>query len=83
MVVGDRRVTDREVATDADAQGALAVFGRLEAVDTILRVLARSTGMRIALVARVTNDAWTACAVLDDAGFGLAPGDQLELQTTF
>jgi hypothetical protein len=61
----------------------VTAISRLEAVHLILRVLSRSTGLRVALVARVTKDSWTACAVLDEAGFGLKPGDQLELQTTY
>jgi len=61
----------------------VAAFQRLEAVQTILRVLSRTTGLRIALVARITDDSWTACAVLDAAGFGIHPGDQLELHTTY
>jgi hypothetical protein len=61
----------------------LAAIGRLEAVQTTLSVLRRTTGMRIALVARVTDSSWTACAVLDDAGFGLNPGDELPLHTTY
>ena len=56
---------------------------RIDAVQSILKVLARSTGMRIALVAQVTSDSWTARAVLDEAGWGLKPGDKLELRTTF
>lgn len=56
---------------------------RLGVVQTALRVLRRTTGMRIALVARVTPDSWTACAVLDDAGFGISPGDELPLHTTY
>lgn len=74
---------------DSDAQVTSAVetdvtvIGRLEAVQLILRVLSRSTGLRVALVARVTKDSWTACAVLDNAGFGLKVGDQLDLQTTY
>lgn len=56
---------------------------RSEAVQTVLRVLARTTGLRIALVARVTDTTWTACAVLDEADFGLKPGDQLPLHTTY
>lgn len=61
----------------------VARVGRLAGVQTALQVLRRATGLRIALVARVTEDSWTACAVLDDAGFGLKPGDQLELRTTY
>jgi hypothetical protein len=61
----------------------VAAFQQSEVVQTILRVLQRTTGLRIALVVRVTEDTWTACAVLDDAEFGLHPGDQLDLQTTY
>ena len=56
---------------------------RLPAIETILQVLRKTAGLRIALVARVDDLSWTACAVLDDAGFGLKPGDQLELATTY
>ena len=58
-------------------------ISRLDAVQLILRVLSRSTGLGMALVARVTNESWTACAVLDEIGFGLKPGDQLDLHTTY
>lgn len=58
-------------------------INRLEAVQTALKVLRQSTGMRIALVARITDDSWTACAVLDDANFGLKAGDKLELTSTY
>lgn len=61
----------------------VARLGRIQGVQTALQVLRRTTGLRIALVARVTEDSWTACAVLDEAGFGLKPGDQLELRTTY
>ena len=64
-------------------QADVMAFSLLEPVQTILRVLRRSTGLRIALVARVTPESWTAWAVLDDANFGLKPGDQLELRNTY
>ncbi len=67
----------------ASNQPDVTVFSRLDAVQTALRVLRRTTGMRIALVARVTETSWTACAVLDEADFGLHPGDELELHTTY
>ncbi len=47
----------------------------------MLRLLCDSTGMRFAAVARVTAGTWTVCAVEDRAGFGLAPGSQLPLDT--
>lgn len=61
----------------------VAAIRRIPAIDTILNVLQKTTGLRIALVARVTSDSWTACAVRDDAGFGLHAGDQLDLATTY
>jgi hypothetical protein len=38
--------------------------------------------MRVALVARVTDKTWTACAVEDEAHFGLRAGMQLAVNTT-
>lgn len=64
-------------------QRDVAIVSRLDAVQTALRVLRRTTGLRIALVARVTDTSWTACAVLDEANFGLQPGDELELHDTY
>ena len=67
----------------ADLAAEVAAINRLEAVQTSLKVLRRATGMRIALVARITDGTWTACAVLDEADFGLKPGDGLDLSTTY
>ena len=61
----------------------LAAIDRLDAVKMSLKVLRRVTGLRIALVTRVIDATWTACAVLDEAEFGLKPGDELDLSTTY
>ncbi|WP_223641293.1 GAF domain-containing sensor histidine kinase [Corallococcus sp. EGB] len=61
----------------------VAAVGRIEAVKTVLRVLTRTTGLRMAVVARVTPQAWTCCAVLDELGFGMKAGDTLAVDTTF
>ncbi len=71
------------MAESASPTLEIIALSRLEVIRTALKVLRKTTDMRIALVARVTSDSWTACAVLDEAGFGLTPGDQLELQTTY
>ena len=68
--------------SDADIRKDVAAIGRIEAVPTLLQVLCDITGMRFVAVARVSDDTWTACAVQDSIGFGLAPGGQLELNTT-
>jgi len=60
----------------------VAIVSRLAAVPSILQVICQSTGMGFAAVARVTAGSWTACAVRDDIAFGLAPGAQLEIETT-
>lgn len=60
----------------------IATIGRIKAVPALLQVICESTGMRFAAVARVTDTTWTACAVLDQLGFGLQVGGELELNTT-
>jgi len=55
---------------------------RIEAVPTILDVICRTTGMRFAAVARVTEARWIACGVLDEINFGLKPGGELKVETT-
>ena len=67
----------------AEIAADVAAISRLDAVNTALALLIKTTGLRVALVARVTPESWTACAVLDEAGFGLKIGDQLDLSTTF
>ena len=61
----------------------VAAIGRIPIVKTALEILRRTTGLRMALVARVTENSWTACAVLDDAQWGLNVGLELEVKTTY
>ncbi len=70
-------------ATDEDISSALAAVARIDAVATILEVVCRATGMGFAAIARVTEQRWVACAVQDGIGFGLKPGDQIDIQKTF
>ncbi len=63
-------------------QADIAAVARIGAVPTILRVVSEVTGLRLALVARVTRESWIACAVLDRMEFGLGVGDQLDVATT-
>lgn len=62
--------------------GDVAAVGRIGAVPSILQMVCSMTGMRFAVVARVTEDTWTACAVHDEIDFGLKPGGELPLKTT-
>lgn len=64
------------------AAADIATIGRIDAVSAILQVIREMTGMRFAAVARVTENSWTACAVLDQLGFGLEVGGELDVVTT-
>lgn len=61
----------------------VTAIGQLESIKTVLRVLRLTTGLRVALVARMTESEWVTCAILDEAGLGVAPGDTLELANTY
>lgn len=63
-------------------QRDVAAVNSISAVPTILDVVCRTTGMKFAAVARVTEDRWVACSVLDSLDFGLKPGGELKLETT-
>jgi signal transduction histidine kinase len=64
-------------------QADIDAIGRINAVPTILDVICRTTGMGFAAVARVTEDRWIACQVLDNIHFGLQPGGELKVESTF
>jgi GAF domain-containing protein len=65
-----------------DFQPDLDAIAALPAVQTVLEVVCRTTGMGFAAVARVTNDRWICCAVRDDIAFGMQPGSELKVETT-
>ena len=65
-----------------DFQADIDAIGRIDAVPMILDVVCRSTGMGFAAVARVTDDRWIACEILDAISFGLKPGGELAVKTT-
>lgn len=54
----------------------------IDLVPTILDTVCRLTGMGFAAVACVTDTRWIACSVKDEIAFGLAPGGELELEST-
>lgn len=65
-----------------DFQADIAAVQKIAAVPTILDVVCSTTGMGFAAVARVTEDRWIACQVLDNVHFGLAAGGELKVETT-
>jgi sigma-B regulation protein RsbU (phosphoserine phosphatase) len=60
----------------------VATIGRIGAVPSILEVVSETTGLRFVTIARVTDDSWTALAVLDKINFGLKVGGDLDVATT-
>lgn len=60
----------------------IAAVQRIAAIPAILDVICNATGMGFAAVARVTDEHWIACSVLDKISFGLEPGGELDLRTT-
>jgi signal transduction histidine kinase len=65
-----------------DHQRDIEAVQNIAAVPTILDVVCRATGMGFAAVARVTEDRWIACQVLDNIHFGLPAGGELKVETT-
>jgi len=60
----------------------IATIQAMGAVPTILETVATITGLGFVCIARVTQDSWHACAVLDRLNFGLKVGGELDVTTT-
>ena len=65
-----------------DTRAEIDAIEAINAIPEILQVVIRTTGLRFAAVARVTESHWMACAVHDLIDFGLRPGDELVLEST-
>lgn len=60
----------------------LEAVAKIPGIPPILKLLRDQTGMRFVGIARVTPDRWITCAALDEGGYGLVPGDELDVHTT-
>ena len=67
---------------ERDLQHDIAAISANLQVPVILETIQLATGMGFAAVARVTDNRWIACQVVDSIGFGLVPGDELKIETT-
>lgn len=67
---------DQKLRADVEA------IQRISIIPSILDVICQTTGMGFAAVARVTEERWIACSVLDKISFGLEPGGELKVETT-
>jgi len=65
-----------ELSTDIE------VIQRMSAIPKILDSVAEMTGLRFVCVARVTENSWNACAILDRLEFGLPIGGSLDVSST-
>lgn len=64
------------------AAADIATISRISAVPAVLQVIGELTGLRFAAVARVIDNTWIACAVLDRLDYGVQVGDELQLVST-
>lgn len=60
----------------------IAAIQAMGTVPTILETVAAITGLGFVCIARVTQNTWHACAVLDKLAFGLKVGGELDVTTT-
>ncbi len=67
---------------EEELKADIAAVQAIPAIPSILDVVCRLTGMGFAAVARVTEDRWIACQVLDHVSFGLPAGGELKIETT-
>ena len=58
-------------------------INRIDVIQTILKILKESTGMRNSAVVSLAEGKWTAACALEENAFGLKNGDQLDMQTTY
>lgn len=65
-----------------DNRDDITALADIAAFPAILEVVCTTTGMGFAAVAHVTAERWVTCQALDHIGFGLKPGDELEVETT-
>ncbi|WP_405511637.1 GAF domain-containing protein [Spirosoma sp. KNUC1025] len=70
------------IYTDVNLIKDIERVQQISIIPTILDVVCQTTGMGFAAVARITEDRWIACSVLDNIQFGLAPGGELAIETT-
>ena len=68
--------SDQQLFADVEAIQSIPI------ISSILDVICQTTGMGFAAVARVTEERWIACSVLDKISFGLQPGGELQVETT-
>lgn len=72
----------KQLLSEPGITADVEAINKIPIVSQLLEVICITTGMGFAAIARVTDDRWVACRVLDKISFGLKPGDELKLETT-
>jgi signal transduction histidine kinase len=67
---------------ERELQSEVVAVQNIPIISKILEIICRTTGMGFSAVARVTEERWITCCVLDKIQFGLGPGDELKVETT-
>jgi signal transduction histidine kinase len=82
--IRNSRVHERAIpdAVDHDVIDEVQAAARIGSLPSILDVACRTTGMGFAVLARVTDNRWTACAARDHINTGIDTGDTLDVETT-
>jgi len=80
--ISTEKATSAPPLVEASIEASIDAIQSLSIVPLVLETVCRLTGMRFSAIARVTDDRWTACAVLDHLDFGLKPGGDLVLDST-
>lgn len=65
-----------------DIERDVMAVSRIDAVPALLQFICQTTGMGVAVVARVTDSLWTVCAIQDTVGMGVEPGSSLDVSLT-
>lgn len=64
-------------------QKEVDAINQIKVVPDLLDLICKTTGMGFAAISRVTESNWVACSTRDQINFGLLPGDELPIKTTF
>jgi len=70
------------IKLSTELQNDITNVVQIDAIPSLLNVICRTTGMKFAAVARVTDEKWITCVSQDEINFGLKTGDELDLETT-
>ncbi|WP_036602321.1 GAF domain-containing sensor histidine kinase [Olivibacter sitiensis] len=73
---------EKHLSSEKDIQADIEAIGNIPAVPNILEVICQSTGMGLAVIARVTEARWVACGVRDEISSELKPGGELDVENT-